>query len=141
MGREAILPLPLLDLGQSPAQLFFPGRSEQGVAAEETGIPVVEVPDNEKAPTEGARIGHQVSGRGTVEILLMLEVLAEQPLGHIQLLGGGADVGAVARIHKGVVKLRLGFQAQQLLPQRLVFPPLLDQCVGNGCKNFEMDCG
>src|SRR5699024_9767588 len=65
-------------------------------------------------------VGQHTAGGGAVNVPAFQQETDEPPLRHLQLLGGGAQVGAVAQVNKQVVVDGLAFQPGVVCLQRRV---------------------
>ena len=68
----------------------------------------VEVPHQKQTGALFDRTGKELAVLVPEQILLFLQIPGKLLFGNAQLLGGGADIGAVRRVNKGVVILRFG---------------------------------
>ena len=82
-------------------------RGDEGIVSQLAALGV-EVPHQKQTGALFDRTGKELAVLVPEQILLFLQIPGKLPLGNAQLLGGGADVGAVRRVNKGVVILRFG---------------------------------
>ena len=80
-------------------------RGDEGIVSQLAALGV-EVPHQKQTGALFDRTGKELAVLVPEQILLFLQIPGKLLFGNAQLLGGGADVGAVRRVNKGVVILR-----------------------------------
>ena len=66
-------------------------------------------------------VGKHAARRGAVDVPALQQKADETPLRHVQLLGGGAQVGAVPQVDEQIIVDGLALQPGVVLPQRRIF--------------------
>ena len=82
-------------------------RGDEGIVSQLAALGV-EVPHQKQTGALFDRTGKELAVLVPKQILLFLQIPGKLLFGNAQLLGGGADIGAVRRVNKGVVILRFG---------------------------------
>ena len=71
-------------------------------------VPIVEVLHDEQPLVGLFGVGHQVALGSPVQVLVLQQPCDKLPFGHLNLLGGGSNVGAILGGDKGIEILHLG---------------------------------
>ena len=72
-------------------------------------------------------VGQHAARRSAVDVPAFQQKTDEAPLRHVQLLGGGAQVGTVPQVDEQVIVDGLALQPGVVLPQRRIFLTLGQQ--------------
>ena len=92
------------------------------------GVAVAVVVPHTEQPIVGALgVGQHAAGGGSVDESPFQQEADKAPLRHVQLLGGGAQVGTVVQVDEQVVVDGFALQPGIVLPQRRVFLALSQQ--------------
>ena len=87
----------------------------------------VVVPHTEQPIVGALGVGQHAAGGGSVDESPFQQEADKAPLRHVQLLGGGAQVGTVVQVDEQVVVDGFALQPGIVLPQRRVFLALSQQ--------------